>query len=145
LQERPTTVDVAPDLITREVVLELLDAEGFGTALGVRLVYDVRDPYAAVAEFHVAEGAVRWVFARELLCEGMFEPTGDGDVHVWPSVDKCGSAVMIVELSSAEGDALLQVATKDVFEFLRSTETAVPLGSEGALIDVDAALTQLFG
>jgi hypothetical protein len=136
-------VDLAPDLITREVMLEMLDADGLPSALGVRLIYDARDPYATVAEFHTTKGAVRWVFARELLRLGMFEPTGDGDVHIWPSVDKRGTAVMVIELSSPQGEALLQAETQDVSEFLRSTETVVPVGSEGDRLDIDTALTAL--
>ena len=87
--------------------------------------------------------AARWVFARELLASGAYEPTGDGDVHVWPCLDARGRAVTIIELSSPDGEALMQARSDDVTEFLRRTESLVPSGSETNLIDVDGAIAQL--
>ena len=47
------------------------------------------------ASFHLAGGPVRWTFGRDLLSGGLCEPTGDGDVHVWPCVNDQGYAVAL--------------------------------------------------
>src|ERR1044072_6700001 len=50
------------------------------------LRYDPADPYAVHATFHTgAEETVEWVFARDLLAEGLHRPTGTGDVRGWPA------------------------------------------------------------
>ena len=83
------------------------------------------------------------MFARDLLAEGLYEPTGDGDVHVWPCLDARGRAVTIIELSSPDGEALMQARSDEVCEFLARTEALVPTGSEGGLMDVDGALARI--
>ena len=52
---------------------------------------------AATTVFMTGTNTVRWTFGRELLCEGLYEPSGDGDVHVWPCLDSDGRAVVIIE------------------------------------------------
>ncbi|NEA01265.1 SsgA family sporulation/cell division regulator, partial [Streptomyces sp. SID10116] len=47
---------------------------------------------------------VTWIFARELLEEGMSAPAGSGDVHIWP----CGRARTVLEFHSHQGLALVQ-------------------------------------
>jgi hypothetical protein len=136
-------MDVAPDLITHHLTLELIDGDGISTTLGVRMMYDLQDPYAAIAEFQTPKGSVRWVFARQLLADGIYAPTGAGDVQVWPSLDTHGRSVIVLELSSPDGTALLQASTKEVAAFLQSTEEAVPVGSEEQYTDIDAALERL--
>jgi hypothetical protein len=136
-------MDVAPDLITRDFTFELIGADGLATIVGVRMMYDLQDPYAATAEFQTPRGAVRWVFARQLLADGMYGPAGAGDVQVWPSLDARGRSVLVIELSSPEGSALLQANTREVAKFIRSSELAIPMGAEGDFVDVDAALEQL--
>ena len=86
---------------------------------------------------------VRWVFARDLLAAGLYEPTGDGDVHVWPCLDARGRAVTIIELSSPDGEALMQARSDEVCEFLSRTEAIVPRGTEAGLMDVDTALGKI--
>ena len=82
------------------------------------------------------------MFARDLLAAGLYEPTGDGDVHVWPCLDARGRAVTIIELSSPDGEALMQARSDEVCEFLSRTEAIVPRGTEAGLMDVDSALEQ---
>ena len=61
---------------------------------------------------------MRWTFGRDLLCEGLYEPSGDGDVHVWPCLDSDGHAVVIIELCSPDGEALVQAKTGDLSVFV---------------------------
>ena len=141
---RPMDIaSAAPLAVTRMLTLELLDADGAATPLEAELRYDAADPYAVIAGFRTQGTLVRWVFSRELLAQGLFEPSGDGDVHVWPCLDACGCAVVMVELSSPDGEAMLQAHSNDVSQFLRHTEQLVPLGDEGRHLDLDMVVARL--
>jgi hypothetical protein len=104
-------------------------------------VYDPDDACAVTLVVQTDLGPVPWTFARELLVEGLYEPVGDGDVHVWPCLSSSGEAVVIVELHTGAGEALLQFATRTVHEFVLSTLEAVPAGQEP--VDVDTWLAHL--
>jgi Streptomyces sporulation and cell division protein, SsgA len=127
------------------VTFELLDHAGVGFFIRATLSYDPADPFAVVLDLHSDEGPVRWVFGRDLLVEGMFEPTGEGDVLVWPSLDDGERAVVGIELRSPDGVIAGQVLTRDLVRFLQETLDIVPPGSEMRLLDVDVALAHLIG
>lgn len=138
-------MDSAPLNITRALTLELIDASGTSTPLSSVLTYDVSDPYAVAASFTVAGATVCWVFARSLLLTGVFEPAGEGDVQVWPCLNAGGQAVTVIQLSSPEGEALVQASSTEVCEFLRRTEGLVALGAEAKYVDIDDAIAKLLG
>ncbi len=129
--------------ITRGLALELLDANGTATPLAAELRYDKSDPYAVAACFLAGESQVQWVFARDLLKRGIHQPTGDGDVHIWPCLDTLGHAATIIELSSPDGEALIQARTDELYDFLAEAEALVRSGTEADHVDVDGALVQL--
>lgn len=133
-------MDTAPMSVTRAISLELIDAEGAARPLAAELYYDAQDPYAVAARFRTGLTEVRWIFARDLLAQGLYEPTGDGDVHIWPCLDARGRAVTIIELSSPDGDALMQASSAEVCEFLTRAETLVPAGTEASHVDIDGEL-----
>jgi hypothetical protein len=112
-----------------------------GPSLDARFHYDPADPFAVTMVIESTGGPERWTFARELLIEGFHEPTGDGDVHVWPCLDTEGAAVVIVELESPAGGTLLQFRARVVHEFISASLATVPWGSEQ--LDVDAWIEQL--
>jgi Streptomyces sporulation and cell division protein, SsgA len=136
-------MDTVPASITRGLALELLDANGTATPLAAELRYEKNDPYAVAACFLAGETQVQWVFARDLLKAGIHQPTGDGDVHIWPCLDSLGHAATIIELSSPDGEALIQARTDELYAFLADAETLVRSGTEGDYVDVEGALTQL--
>ena len=136
-------MDTVPASITRGLALELLDANGTATPLAAELRYDTSDPYAVAACFLAGETEVQWVFARDLLKAGIHQPTGDGDVHIWPCLDAQGHAATIIELSSPDGEALIQARTDELYDFLAEAETLVRSGSEGDFVDVESALLNL--
>src|SRR5919199_1768641 len=113
--------------ITQVVTLELIDATGAATPLQTRLSYDPCDPFAVSATFLTVGGDVRWTFGRELLIGGLVEPTGDGDVHVWPCTDNDARPVVIIELCSPDGEALVQAQTSDIVAFVDKMTAAVPM------------------
>ncbi|MGZ5418696.1 MAG: SsgA family sporulation/cell division regulator [Nocardioides sp.] len=130
--------------VTQTVHLELIDSSGAATPIEAELQYDPADPYAVTTVFMTGASQVRWTFGRELLAEGLYEPSGDGDVHVWPCLDSSGHAVVIIELCSPDGEALVQAKTGDLRRFVDRMNAAVELGSESELIDVDAAINAIF-
>ncbi len=135
----------APVSLTRALTLELIDSEGEVRPLQAELRYDSHDPYAVAACFDTAGSSVCWVFGRDLLAGGVFSPTGDGDVHVWPCLDSHGRAVTIIELTSPEGEALMQAQSSEVCDFLRRSEALVPSGSEAMHVNMDHVVAQLLG
>jgi len=131
-------------VVTQTVTLELIDQTGAATPIEAELQYDPRDPYAVTTVFMTGSSQVRWTFGRDLLTEGLYEPSGDGDVHVWPCLDSAGHAVVIIELCSPDGEALVQARTGDLSAFVERMGKAVEPGTESGLLDIDAAITAIF-
>jgi hypothetical protein len=134
------SMNIVPLTVTQPVTLELIDPTGAATPIEAELHYDPRDPYAVTTVFMTGASQVRWTFGRDLLCEGLYEPAGDGDVHVWPCLDSQGHAVVIIELCSPDGEALVQARTGDLTSFVDRMTKAVEPGTESALIDIDTAI-----
>lgn len=127
---------------TTTTAVQLAEDESVPTScLGATFHYDPADPVAVTMVVDSIAGPVLWTFARELLLEGRYEPTGDGDVHVWPCLDTAGAAVVIVELDAPNGGTLLQFPARAIHEFVSASLAAVPAGTEQ--LDVDAWLVQL--
>ena len=138
------SMNTAPLTVTQPVTLELIDSAGTATPIEAELRYDPADPYAVTTVFMTGASQVRWTFGRELLAEGLYEPSGDGDVHVWPCLDSSGHAVVIIELCSPDGEALVQAKTGDLRSFVDKMAKAVAPGTESELVDVDATIAAIF-
>lgn len=138
------TLKSAKSAVTQSVTLELIDATGAATPMQADLHYDPRDPYAVTAVFMTGAGNVSWTFGRDLLVGGIYEPTGDGDVHVWPCLDADGHAVVIIELCSPDGEALVQARTDELTTFVERMTTLVAPGAEAQFLDLDAAIAAIF-
>jgi hypothetical protein len=130
--------------VTQTVTLELIDATGAASPLETEFSYDPRDPFAVTATFQTVAGQVRWTFGRDLLIGGLYEPTGDGDVHVWPCLDNEAHSVIIIELCSPDGEALVQARSADMTTFVERMTAAVAPGAEAAQLDVDSAIAAIF-
>ncbi|MGW3957500.1 SsgA family sporulation/cell division regulator [Streptomyces sp. NPDC004752] len=129
--------------VERELELKLILSPERSVPVPARLTYRTADPYAVHISFHInSEHPVDWTFARELLVEGVFRPCGSGDVRVWPSKAE-GRSVVLMGLSSPDGDALLEAPTAQVSAWLERTLRVVPPGSEGEQLGIDDALDQL--
>ena len=128
--------------VTRQLTLEFVDAAGDGFRLGAEFRYSPADPLAVTTILRTGTQEVAWTFSRDLLIEGRFEPAGEGDVHVWPCLGSDGSAVVVIELSSPDGELLVQADTREIHEFVTAMLRIVPVGDES--VDVDSFLTPLF-
>jgi len=121
-----------------------VSSSGTASPIEAGLAYDLRDPDAVTTVVMTGRSQVRWTFGRELLAAGLYEPVGDGDVHVWPCLDADGHAVVIVELCSPDGEALIQARTGDLSSFVDRMNKAVSPGSESAHLDIDATIAAIF-
>lgn len=131
-------------VITAALPLAFADPGPEGRSLEGVLRYDPADPYAVTTTFRTGGLDIHWTFARDLMIEGVFEPVGDGDVHLWPCLNENGSAVLMIELVSENGGALVEAPTSAVQKFITEMLAAVPQGSESAHLDIDAELTTFF-
>jgi hypothetical protein len=137
------SMDTAPLAVSQPVTLELIDPSGVTTPISGELLYDPCDPFAVTMVFMAPQSEVRWTFGRELLCEGIYEPSGDGDVHVWPCLDADGHAVVIIELCSPDGEALVQARTGELSSFAERISTMIPFGTESAHLNLDSTIASL--
>ena len=117
-------------VVTENVELEFVDPQGEATSIDADLVFDPADPYAITMVFRTGVQEVLWTFGRELLVEGRYEPTGDGDVHVWPCLSSDGGAVVIIELCSPDGELLVQANSRNV-DSLRDGDAGLGPGRPG--------------
>jgi hypothetical protein len=130
-------------VVERELELRLILSPERSIPVPARLGYRSDDPYAVHITFHInSEHPVHWTFARDLLVEGVFRPAGQGDVRVWPTKAE-GRSVVLMALSSPDGDALLEAPVTQVSAWLERTLRAVPPGTEGGQLGIDDALDQL--
>jgi hypothetical protein len=136
--------EITAQAIAEQMQMEFVDTEGLSTPLDAEFEYDPADPFAVSILFTEEPAPVRWTFARDLLIEGFYEPTGDGDVHVWPCLNTEGCAVVILELSSPSGEVLVQVGSRPLARFIHQMVAMVPQGAESTVVDFDAELDQLF-
>ncbi|WP_306330199.1 SsgA family sporulation/cell division regulator [Streptomyces venezuelae] len=129
--------------VERELELKLVLSPERAVPVPARLAYRTDDPYAVHITFHVGtDHPVNWTFARELLVEGVFRACGHGDVRIWPTkVD--GRSVVLMALSSPDGDALLEAPSSQVSAWLERTLRAVPPGTESERLGIDDGLAEL--
>ncbi|MGW5637116.1 SsgA family sporulation/cell division regulator [Streptomyces sp. NPDC003832] len=129
-----------------ECILQLAVGPRHSVPVPACFSYDAQDPYAVHIAIHTASQPepVRWVFARDLLADGMVRPSGLGDVRIWPATSERFDHLRI-ELSSPSGRALLTVPINVVRPWLEQTYRLVPPESEGAALDLDTELHRLLG
>lgn len=129
--------------VHHECVGTIVDDLGREHPINCTLEYGVADSYAIKLTFSTARRSVPWTFARELLDEALYAPTGTGDVHLWPTLATDGRAMTAVELANASDVALILVPSRDISFFLDASYRTVPPGEEKLYGDVDAALREL--
>lgn len=129
-------------VICSPAVFELIAPDAPVVPVKVDLSYHSRDPFAVQASFRTGNGtAVEWVFARDLLYDGLTRPSGTGDVRVQPVPHNPGRVQL--ELSSPSGYAVFTTCAYALADFLHRTFDAVPREAEYAWLDFDLALTDL--
>ena len=136
-----------PMSVCAELDLRLVVPGSSSLPVRAELRYDVNDAYAVQVAFQTGTSGgphdvVEWTFGRQLLGDGVGSAAGEGDVQVWPSTSS-GESVVCLSLSSPTGRALFEVPLRALVSFLGRTYDAVPAGSEGVHLDLDAELALL--
>ena len=80
--------------VTAELELRLVVPGGPSLPVLANLRYETADPWAVRVAFQTGaknedgsgDGIVEWMFARQLLTDGVAKTVGEGDIRVWPSV-----------------------------------------------------------
>lgn len=127
-----------------EQVAALLPAAGSDavTPVTTRWTYDSAEPFAVNVAFATERGKwVEWVFARDLLIEGLAEPAGEGDLRIAP--DDEDPDVVILEIFAPTGYAAFAFDRDDTEEFLTQTLDLVAEGAESTHFDIDRLLAEL--
>ncbi len=131
--------------VTAELELRLVVPGGPSLPVMSGLRYEAADPWAVRVSFHTGgegDGIVEWMFARQLLTDGIAGACGEGDVRVWPALHD-GERVVNLAMASPSGSALFEIDRDSLVEFLQQTYLAVPTGSESDVVDLDAELALL--
>ena len=134
--------------VRAELDLRLVVPGGPSLPVLADLRYAADDPWAVRVAFQVGqgrsdgEGVIEWMFARQLLTEGIAAAVGEGDVRVWPAVSG-RERVINLAMASPSGSALFEIDRDALVEFLQQTYLAVPTGTEDAVVDLDAELALL--
>lgn len=131
-----------PIAICSPAVFELIAPDSPAVPVKVDLTYSSHDPFAVRASFSTGNGtAVDWVFARDLLHDGLIAPAGAGDVRVQPLAGDPHRVQL--ELSSPSGHAVFTTCAQTLGDFLHRTFAAVPPDSEYSWLDFEVALSGL--
>ena len=131
--------------VTAELELRLIVPGGPSLRVMAGLGYAASDPWAVRVAFQTGgegDGIVEWMFARQLLTDGVAAACGEGDVRVWPALHG-DDRVVNLAMASPSGSALFEIDRDELVEFLQQTYVAVPTGLEGGVVDLDAELALL--
>lgn len=131
--------------VRSELELRLVVPGGPSLPVLADLRYAADDPWAVRVAFQTGgegDGIVEWMFARQLLTDGVAGAVGEGDVRVWPSMSG-GDRVISLAMASPSGSALFEIDRDALVEFLQQTYVAVPTGAEEGVVDLDAELALL--
>jgi hypothetical protein len=108
-----------------------------------RWSYDGSQPFTISVAFQTEDDVwVEWVFARELLVNGLVGSAGIGDVRLRPRRTD-GRTALQLEISSPEGHAVLELDREAVQLFLEVTTKIVPLGEESDHFDIDGLIDEI--
>ena len=135
--------------VTAELELRLVVPGGPSLPIRAGLRYETADPWAVRVAFQTGaqnddaqDGVVEWMFARQLLTDGVAKTVGEGDVRVWPTQVE-GDYFVNLAMASPSGSALFEIDRDALVEFLQQTYLAVPTGTEEEVVDLDAELALL--
>ncbi|QKW20813.1 SsgA family sporulation/cell division regulator [Kitasatospora sp. NA04385] len=128
--------------VQARMAMHLVVSSELSFRIVVDLDYDGDDPFAVRSTFHLpGDEPVTWVFARELLVDGISRPTGEGDVHIHPVGDDLDEVCIV--LRSPQGDALMRAAAPPLLAFLARTDRLVPMGQELSGGELDEELASI--
>ncbi|POX36695.1 SsgA family sporulation/cell division regulator [Streptomyces sp. Ru73] len=103
----------------------------FPVAVPSLLCYRTSDPYAVRVAFHIdSPPPVEWTFARGLLIDGLYRPSGTGDVTIWPARLRGNRPEVWMALTAPDGRDVVRAPAAPVSAWLERTLRIVPCGDE---------------
>ena len=133
-----------PTAVTAELSMRMVVDSDRSIEVPCSLEYRAEEPFAIRATFSTGVAEIEWMFSRDLILEGLQRPSGEGDIVIWPEAARNRSLVLLA-LSSPSGQAVLECDRSHVELFLRRTFQIVPLGEEGAALDVEGWIAGILG
>lgn len=133
-----------PTAVTAELSLRMVLDSDRTIEVPCELEYRSDEPYAVRATFRTGAADIEWMFARDLILEGMQRPSGEGDVVIWPE-HHGPSPLVLLALNSPTGQAVLECERAHLEHFVRRTFDIVPVGDEGQTVGVDEAIERILG
>jgi hypothetical protein len=123
--------------IATELSARLLQLGGRSGAARIHLQYRSTDPYAVELTIRVrGQKPITWLFGRELLDDGLRQPSGVGDIRIAPC-PLAPTALLHVTLRDDVGAIDLEMRFAPVAEFLQLTYLQVAQGTEGLFVAVE--------
>lgn len=136
----------AEDTINYPIPVLLRESANHWHHVPATFSYDKKDPLAITTAFGVDSGeTVSWTWARDLLREGISEPTGEADVIVYPGELDNAVGYVAIHLTSPVSESTFYVPEKQVTDFVDKTTMIVPVGQETEHLDIDATIAQILG
>jgi hypothetical protein len=131
-----------PTAVTAELSMKMVVDSDRTIEVPCAFEYRREEPYAVRVTFSTGVADIQWMFARDLILEGLQRPAGEGDVVMWPERVGHRSALLIA-LSSPTGQAVLECDRAHVEVFLTRTFEIVELGAESATLDIDGWISRI--
>lgn len=105
--------------------------------------FDAAEPLLVTVVFRLADDpAVIWQISRDLLCDGLLQSSGIGDVRIWP-VRYRGRPLVRVRLEVRGSTALFEINLHVLEDWLTRTCELVTPGEELDGVDWAAVLAGL--
>jgi hypothetical protein len=131
-----------PTAVTAELSLRMVVDSDRTVEVPCSLEYRAEEPYAVRATFRTGVADIEWMFARDLMLEGLQRPSGEGDIVIWPE-NHGRIPLILLALNSPSGQAVLECDRAHIELFLRRTFDIVPVGEESTTIDLDGCIQAL--
>lgn len=128
--------------VSQDLQMQVVVDNDGRVALPATLSYDAHEPFAVTATFRTGEGDITWVFARDLLRDGLTRPAGEGDIVIRPAHPSRG-ALIILTLNSPSGSARLEGSREDLRAFVAEMYDLVPDGAEWPYLEIDSVIAEL--
>ncbi len=129
-------------VVSFELQMKVVLDDDNRVSVPVTLAYEARDPYAVSATFRTGDGDITWVFARDLLRDGLANSVGEGDIKIRPAHPSRGPIVLFT-LSSPSGAAKLEGNRHELRKFVQRIFDVVPEGYEWQYLEVDRVIGEL--
>lgn len=133
-----------PTAVTAELSLRMVVEHDRTIEVPCEFEYRSEEPFAVRATFRVGLSDIEWMFARDLILEGLQRPSGEGDVVIWPE-HQGDVPLVLLALNSPSGQAVLECDRAHIEHFMKRTFDIVAVGDEGSMVGVDRCIDLILG